>query len=317
MSMHSFHIHTPLLLSRAMSDILGTFVYLKMEASQPIGSYKIRGIGCACGRAFDKGYKHLIAASGGNAGYAVAYAGRQLGVDVTVIVPKTTSVLMQGLIAEEGAKIKIYGDSLDEASEYALKMATAMNAAYIHPFDHPDLWDGHGTMVDEIIEDGIIPGTVVLAVGGGGLLCGVAKSLQSHGLKSVPIIAMEPVGASSLYQSVLQQKVVALDKTETIALSLAAKRVAEEAFQWTKRHPISVKLVTDQMALRACLLFADQQRVLVEPACGVALAAVYEKLLAVDVKAPVVVVVCGGANVSLQLFEEWRTKIEGKERGNV
>jgi L-serine/L-threonine ammonia-lyase len=233
-----------------------------------------------------------------------------MGVKVTVVMPKSGSDLMRKLIEQEGAEVKLQGQTLDEAISAALELGNKEGAVYIPPYDHPDIWKGHSTMVDEIIKDGVTPEAVVLAVGGGGLLCGVLEGLHRHGCYNVPVLALEPEGASSLYESVGQHKLVGIDAVKTIALSLAAKKVAQEAFEWTNRHPVDVQLVSDQTALKSCVRFATDHRVLVEPACGVALAGIYENLIRFENTHSIVVIVCGGANVSLQLINEWQKRIK-------
>src|SRR3972149_6436841 len=111
--MKPIHIATPLWESPALSASMGALVLLKMEALQPIGSFKARGIGAACQASPEAGARSLVCASGGNAGYAVAYAGHQIGIPVTVVVPKTKPAWLQSLIRREGATVSVHGDSWD------------------------------------------------------------------------------------------------------------------------------------------------------------------------------------------------------------
>jgi L-serine/L-threonine ammonia-lyase len=167
----SLYIETPLLESRPLSVRLGVPVLLKMEALQPSGSFKARGMGEACRAAAEQGAQRVVCASGGNAGYAVAYAGRQLGMQVTIVVPETTAPRAKELIQAENAELIVHGSSWDDAHAYAVDLARNSNAAYIHPFDDPVVWRGHSTMIEEIERTGVRPGMIVLSVGGGGLLC--------------------------------------------------------------------------------------------------------------------------------------------------
>ncbi|MCA9493757.1 MAG: pyridoxal-phosphate dependent enzyme, partial [Myxococcales bacterium] len=163
------HHVTPLLPSPALSGRSGADVWLKMEALQPSGSFKLRGMGNACRRAVERGARRLLTSSGGNAGLAVAYAARQLGVPVTVVVPRRTDQRMRELIAEQGATVEVHGEVWDDAHAHALRWAGDPDVALIHPFDHPDVWEGHATLVDEVLARGVAPDAVVVAVGGGGL----------------------------------------------------------------------------------------------------------------------------------------------------
>jgi L-serine/L-threonine ammonia-lyase len=300
---------TPLWESRPLSAPMGGQVLLKMEALQPIGSFKIRGIGAACQASREAGATRLVCASGGNAGYAVAYAGRQLGAEVTVVVPKTTPAWMRALIRREGADVLEHGDSWDDAHAYATDLARSNHRAYIHPFDDSRVWAGHATIIHELAETETKPGAIVVSVGGGGLLCGLLEGLHQVGWTDVPILAVETEGAASFATSVKAGQLVTLDNITSIATNLGARTVAAEALAWTQRHPITPWVVTDRAALEACFRFADDHRVLVEPACGAALAAVYGRAKPLAGLGPIVVIVCGGAGVSLELFESWQQKV--------
>ena len=159
------HIETPLLESRSLSTLSGKAIWLKMESSQPPGSFKIRGIGLACEEYARRGATRFISSSGGNAGIAVAYAGRHLRIPVTVVVPETTSEHAKALIRLENGEVIVHGASWQEANARAQSMIAA-RTAFIHPFDDPLLWRGHAGMIDEVTRAGIKPDAVVLSVGG-------------------------------------------------------------------------------------------------------------------------------------------------------
>lgn len=307
--MKSIHIATPLWGSRSLSATMGVPVFLKMEALQPSGSFKIRGMGAACLASWEGGARRLVCASGGNAGYAVAYAGRQIGIEITIVVPKTTPAWMQDLIRQEGAEVFIHGDSWDDAHTYASELAKREDTAYIHPFDDQRVWRGHASIIDEIHEAGLKPGVVVVSVGGGGLLCGLLEGLHQVGWDDVPVLAVETEGAASFAASVKAGHLVTLDRITSIATSLGARTVAAEALAWTRRHRITPWVVADREAVEACLRFADEHRVLVEPACGAALAPVYGQAAPLQALGPVVVIICGGAGVNLRMLEEWKRRV--------
>jgi L-serine/L-threonine ammonia-lyase len=304
------HVVTPLWHSPAMSATAGLPVLLKMEALQPVGSFKARGMGSACRASYDAGVSHVVCASGGNAGYAVAYAGRQLGLEVTIVVPQTTSTRARDLILGEGATLIVHGESWDDAHSYAVELARQEKGDYIHPFDDPRVWSGHSSIITEIAEAGIKPGVLVVSVGGGGLLCGLLQGLHAVGWSDVPVLAVETEGAASLASSVRAGRLVTLDKISSVATSLGARRVAPRALEWTRDHPITPWVVTDREAVHACLRFADDHRVLVEPACGAALSAGYNRAPALEGRGPVVIIVCGGAGVTRQLMEKWSQEVQ-------
>jgi L-serine/L-threonine ammonia-lyase len=307
--MKSTHVVTPLWDSRPLSAALGAPVLLKMEAFQPAGSFKSRGMGAACRAAKESGAKHVICSSGGNAGYAVAYAGRQLGLNVTIVVPQTTSTWAKELIRSEGAEVLVHGAAWDEAHAYALELVQQGQSAYVHPFDDPIVWHGHASLIHEIAEVGEKPGAIVVSVGGGGLLCGVAEGMHEVGWTDVPILAVETAGAASFAAAVQAGHPVTLDRITSIAVTLGARTVTPQALEWAGRHPITSWQVSDRAAIDACLRFADDHRVVVEPACGAALAAVYGQAKPLEDRAPVVVIVCGGAGVNRELLAKWDKQV--------
>ena len=304
MPMKALHIETPLLESRALSTLSGHEVWLKLEALQAPGSFKIRGVGLACQEYARRGATRFISSSGGNAGIAVAYAGRQLGLPVLVVVPETTTQRAQALIKLEGADVIVHGASWQEANALALSMVTPSDA-FLHPFDDPLLWRGHATLVDEVAHSGAKPDVVVLSVGGGGLLCGVVEGLRRNGWADVPVLAVETAGADSFAQSIQAGERVELAAITSIATSLGARKVCEQAFEWSKQHRVLTKVVSDQAAVSACLRFLDDHRVLVEPACGAALAAVYDRAAVLDEFKSVLVVVCGGVTATHEQLQRW------------
>jgi L-serine/L-threonine ammonia-lyase len=299
------HLRTPIWHSRPMSESLGVPVFLKMEALQPVGSFKLRGMGAACRHACRNGATHLVSSSGGNAGYAVAYAGRSLGLPVTIIVPKRTSARARELIRSEGAEVVEHGDAWDDSHTYATELAGRMNGAYIHPFDDPCIWAGHATMIHEAAEEVSMPGAVVVSVGGGGLLCGVVQGMKEVGWSHVPVLAVETRGADSFATAVAAGRLVTLDAITSIATTLGARTVAPEALAWAGRREIVPWVVTDRSAVKACLRFADDHRVLVEPACGASLSAVYDRAETLRNRRSVLVIVCGGAGVTRESLTSW------------
>jgi L-serine/L-threonine ammonia-lyase len=252
----TLHIETPLLESGAFGTRPGQQVWLKMDALQPCGSFKLRGIGHACEQYVRRGARRFISSSGGNAGIAAAYSGRKLGVPVTVVVPETSSARARELIAREQAQIVVHGSSWQEANALAQSMIGETDA-FIHPFDDPLLWEGHASMIDEVAASGLRPDAVVLSVGGGGLLCGVVEGLRRHGWGQVPVFAVETAGADSYAQSLAAGARIELPAITSIATSLGARRVSERAFALASEHPVRPVVVSDREAVQACLRFMD------------------------------------------------------------
>jgi len=302
--MKPLHIETPLFESRPLSILAGRSVWLKMEALQPPGSFKIRGIGFACQEYARRGAKRFISSSGGNAGIAVAYAGRYLSIPVIVVVPETTTERAKKLIQQEGAEVIVHGSSWQEANTLALSMVKDSDA-FIHPFDDPLLWQGHATMIDEVALSDLKPDAVVLSVGGGGLLCGVIEGLHRNNWNTIPVIAVETKGADSFAQSVEAGYRIELPAITSLATSLGARQVSEQAFNWSKQHPIQPVVVSDKAAVSACERFIVDHRVVVEPACGAALATVYERLPQIEAFKSVLIIVCGGVTTSIEQLHQW------------
>ena len=244
------HLVTPYWPLRGLEPRAGRETWVKMDSHQPTGSFKIRGIGLLCQRLRDKGARAFVSSSGGNAGYAAAYAGEALGVPVTVVMPSTTPDFMRERIAGLGAQVIVEGDVWDEADRLAQAIAARGEAAYVPPFDHPLLWEGHASLVDEMLAERPAPDAVVVAVGGGGLLCGVAEGLARHGLDAVPIVAVETEGAASFARAVEAGGPVTLERIDTIASNLGARRVADAAFAWSQRRPIVPVTVSDAAAVQ-------------------------------------------------------------------
>ncbi|MEM7262274.1 MAG: pyridoxal-phosphate dependent enzyme [Planctomycetota bacterium] len=302
------HRHTPLIDSRPLSERFGVKVRLKLETEQPVRSFKIRGIGRLAQHRVRGGAKTLVSSSGGNAGLAAAYAGRQLGVPVTVVVPSTTPEFMREQLRAESAEVLEHGDAWDEAHAHALRLAEQRSGAVLHPFDDPEIWAGHSTVITED-EDARRPDAVLVAVGGGGLLCGVAEGLAARGWDDVPIVAVETEGAASLARSVAAGERVTLPSIESIATTLGARTVGRQTFEWTAKREVSCVTVTDEAALEACQAFHDDHRVWVEPSCGAALAALSARRVAFPDARDLLVIVCGGAGVHPELIAQWETRL--------
>ncbi len=311
--MKELHIHTPLIESLSLSESCNKRVYLKMENMQPTGSFKIRGIGLLCQEGKKDGASYFISSSGGNAGIAAAYAGSKLHVPTIVFVPTTTPADVRRQMESLEAEVRIVGDVWDETHEQALGFSRKTGGLYISPFDHPLIWKGHASIIDEIALEIDKPAAIVLSVGGGGLLCGVVEGLRRNDWQDVPVVAVETEGTASLAASLQQGRLVTLDKITGVAKTLGAKTVAQKALERAQRHPVQSVVVTDREAIEACIEFANGHKCLVEPACGASLSVAYnnrdilEKIKSqAEALATVVMIVCGGIGVDLERMREWQ-----------
>lgn len=303
-------IETPLLQSHPLSLLSHRSIFLKCESLQPSGSFKDRGLGALCDYYADLGAKGFVCSSGGNAGMAVAYASKRFNLPATIVIPTTTPMMMIEKLRSEDVEVVIAGNDWNAADKIARSLVEAKHYAYIPPFDHPIIWKGHSSLVHELFASGIKPDAIIVAVGGGGLLCGVMEGLYAVGWQDVAVITAETEGAASLAESVKAKQRITLPAINTIAVTLGAKQICQQAFDWTQKHAIFPQTVTDKAAVNACLRFADDHRLLVEPACGAALAIVYDQHPILEQYKTVVVIVCGGSGVSLELLQKWKLKFK-------
>ena len=307
--MTPLHGTTPLVEHVALSHATGKRIFLKLENLQASGSFKLRGIGKLCQNAHARGARRLVCPSGGNAGFAAAVAGKALGMTTLIVVPATTPDSVRARIRTLGAEVIVSGGVWDEANQEALRLCSEPGSVYVPPFDHPDIWDGNASLIDEAarqIEGGAFD-AVVCAVGGG-LMAGMLHGLHRNGLQHVPVIAAETEGAASFAAAIDAGEPVTLPAITSIANSLGSKRVADEAYAWTRRHEIKSAVVGDADAVDACLRFADEMRMLVEPACGAALAVAYGRLPQLAPFKRPLIVVCGGIGVDLAKLSAWKTQ---------
>jgi L-serine/L-threonine ammonia-lyase len=315
--------------------LLTSNIYLKLENLQPSGSFKSRGIGNLMVRASTAAQcrgedVRFYCSSGGNAGLACITAAAALGRAVVVAVPLTTPAFMVGKLTARGAEVHQVGGDWPAADRFLRERLLAADPAgvYVPPFDHPDIWDGAASLVDELARQVPGPDAVVCSVGGGGLLNGVMQGVARNswgagGGGNVPrVLAVETRGADSLNLCARTGTHAALPGITSIATSLGATKVSERSFRWLResRH-LSSLVVEDCHAATSCVRFADDARVIVEPACGATLAVAYfpeaaglrDRVRDASSKKEwrdynVVLVVCGGSATTLDMLGKYRTE---------
>jgi threonine dehydratase len=236
----------------------GAQVALKLESLQASGSFKARGafsrLTLLDGRARASG---LVTASGGNHGIAVAYAARAAGLPATVVVPTGVHPDKAARIRSYGATLIIEGAVWDEANARARAIAEETGAAYVHPFADPAVAAGQGTIALEVLEDRPDIDTLLVAIGGGGLISGIAAAASA--LKpGIRIVGVEPTGAPTLHASLAAGEVVTLAAVTTRVPTLAARRTEEATFALIRQHVREVVLVEDKdLAVAAGHLWAE------------------------------------------------------------
>lgn len=301
-----------------------------METLQPSGSFKSRGIGNYCqvalANAANPDAVHFYASSGGNAGLACVFAAKSLGRPSTVVVPHSTKPMMIAKIRAAGASNVIQeGKSLKDAISHLQDVvmpeaqARGEEAVYVPPFDHENVWKGNQTVFEEVAEQMGEQGNgqadaMVCSVGGGGLLIGMLQGMEEAGWRDTDVLAVETQGTHSLSESLKNGELTSLPCISSQATSLGAVKVADRAYELARKHENRVKSVvlTDAEAAMGCWRFADDEKALVELACGVNLALCYggrlEQALGrrVHPEDKVVIIVCGGSNVTTAMVEGWR-----------
>jgi threonine dehydratase len=273
-------------------------VYLKLESYQPIRVFKIRGATNKILKLpIDERKRGFVAASSGNHGLAVAYVAKLVGTTATIVVPTTAVQEKMNAIEEYGAKIVKYGLFHDERLSKALEIQKATRAVLVPPFDDPDIIAGQGTIGLEICEDLPDVNTVVVPIGGGGLISGISLAIKA--LKpAVKVIGVEPERASSMYQSIKAGKITQLSDTTSIADGLATRAPGELTFEIARRNVDEVLLVSEGQIEKAVYTVIKECHLVVEPSAAAAVAALLEKArLRAGEKA---VVVVSGGNVSLK-----------------
>ncbi|NWI86072.1 SDSL protein, partial [Pitta sordida] len=313
-----FHVVSPVLESLPLSKAVGTKVLMKLENIQPAGSFKIRGIGHSCQEAARKGCHHFVCSSGGNAGLAAAYAAKKLGVPITVVIPSTSGPIPKLKLEELGAEVEVYGKAWDDANSRAQVLVKTEGWVSIHPFDDPLVWQGHSSLIREL-KDSLEtkPDAIVLAVGGGGLLAGVVAGLHQVGWQDVPIIAAETWGAHSFHEALKAGRLITLPDITSVATCLGAKTVTARALECAKECQIISQVVEDTEAVAAVEQFLNDERMLVETACGAPLAVLYTGRLQQLQRegrlrtplASVVVVVCGGSNIDMDQLRALKSQL--------
>ena len=298
-------------------------IFLKLENLQPSGSFKSRGIGNLIRQALMTSHEpdriHFYSSSGGNAGLACVTAARSLQRPATVVVPISTKPLMIAKIRTAGAfRVVQRGGSWAEADKFLREevLANDPHGVYVPPFDHDDVRSGASTIVEELEER---PDAIVCSVGGGGLFSGIQLGLEARGWGDVSVLAMETEGAESLAMSLKEDELVTLPAITSIAKHLGAKRVAQKAFELAKRRNVTSVVLSDAEAAMGCWRLADDERLIVEPACGVSVAVCYDGRLKqllpkLTNESKVVVIICGGSDITLEMLMGYREKYAYIER---
>ncbi|MBW3602389.1 MAG: threonine ammonia-lyase [Actinobacteria bacterium] len=283
---------TPLEPSRAISRLVGAHTVLKCEHLQRTGSFKIRG---AYNRIDRLGATEraggVACASAGNHAQGVALSARLSGVAATVFMPAEAPLPKVQATRAYGAEVVLEGDALADALEAAEKWAAGHGATFVHPYEHPDVIAGQGTLGLEVLEQVPDAGTVVVPVGGGGLISGVASAVKAL-RPGTRVVGVQASGAASVAASLEAGEPRGVEHPSTIADGIAVKSPGPLTLAHIGERVDEVVTVTDEAIVRAVLLLVERAKQVVEPAGAAGLAALLDGSLALV--EPVVVLLCGG-----------------------
>ncbi|HUX34618.1 MAG TPA: threonine ammonia-lyase [Gemmatimonadaceae bacterium] len=295
-------VHTPIVPALSLRADLPSDAYLKLENTQRTGSFKDRG---ALNRLLllsaDERRRGVVTASAGNHAQAVAYHGGQLGIRVTVVMPVHTPLIKVANTEQHGATIVLHGETLAEAMVEAHRREEAQGWVFVHAFDDDQVIAGQGTIGLELLEQ--LPGltAVVVPIGGGGLIAGIAMAIKEQ-RPDVRVYGVEAAAAASALASRRAGYVVARVTSETIADGIAVKRVGARTFPLLERYVDDIVTVSEEQIAGAVHALLERQKVLAEGAGAVALAAVAAGLVPVGVQDTTAMVLSGG-NIDLNLLE--------------
>jgi threonine dehydratase len=283
---------TPMLYSRVLSERAGGPVYLKCENLQRTGSFKVRGAYTRIARLSDaERGRGVVAASAGNHAQGVAFAAGLLGTSATVVMPERAPLPKVEATLAYGASVILHGSSVEDALAEALRFSARTEAVFIHPFDHPDIVAGQGTLGFEIIEQ--CPGvrTVLVPVGGGGLAAGITVAVQSLD-PDVRVVGVQAEAVPGLVASVAAGTPVRVVGAPTMADGIAVQRPGDIPFAILASAGGRVVAVSEAAIARALLVCLERAKQVVEPSGAAGVAALLEG--PGEFEPPVVVVLSGG-----------------------
>ena len=287
---------TPLEKSTALSDRIGTNVYVKYELFQKTGSFKVRGaFNKLLSLSEEERANGVVAVSGGNHAQAVAFASRVLGADAVIVMPDNTPQNYVDATRGYGATV-----DLQPSIAAAFEMIDDYRAAgrsFVHPFDDEVVMAGQGTLGLEILEECPEVTDVIVSIGGGGLMGGVSTAIKSK-RPEVRIWGVETFGADAMAQALEAGKPVTLPAITSIAKTLGAPAVSETTLELAQKNLESVTVVTDDEAVEALNFIAERLKVITEPAASCTLAAAEKLKGNFNTGSHVVLIFCGG-NTSL------------------
>ncbi|BDR91982.1 threonine ammonia-lyase [Vulcanisaeta souniana] len=290
---------TPLIRSETLSNVAGANVWLKLESLQKTGSFKVRGAYFAINNIVKRlGVGHVITASAGNHAQGVAYSASLVGIKATVVMPQYTPWIKIARTKRYGADVILHGESYSEAEEYATKLAKELGAYYVHAYNDIDVVAGQGTIGFEILEDLSNVDYVIVPIGGGGLISGIASVIKTVNPK-VRVIGVQSEGAPGAYLSLRNGRIISVERVDTIADGIAVKRIGDLTFKLMSELLDDITLVNDLEIAKAILTIAESTKVIAEGAGAASVAALISNKVKVSGNA---VVVVSGGNIDMSML---------------
>jgi threonine dehydratase len=294
--------HTPVEHSRIFSELTGNNVYLKLENLQTTGSFKLRGAYYRLKNLTPEEKKSgVVASSAGNHAQGVAYSATSLGIAATIFMPIFTPPMKVIATKSYGAEVRLVGNTYDDAYREAIAFANNENKKFIHPFNDELLIAGQGTIGVEIFEQVKDLDAVLVPIGGGGLISGIALALKSLN-KNIKVIGVEAEGAQSMKISVESNQIIPLTNLDTIADGIAVKTPGDITFEMVKKYVDELVSVSDAEISRAIYMLLSRGKIIAEPAGAVTLAALLSNK--VNLKNKNVCALISGGNVNLSLLTQ-------------
>ena len=293
---------TPLQTSKTFSTLGDCQAFLKLENLQSTGSFKVRGAYNKIFRLSEEEKKRpVVAASAGNHAQGVAYSSQELGLKSTIVMPAFTPPLKVLATRSYGAEVILTGNNFDEAYATSQQYCKENNATYIHPFDDPMIIAGQGTVGIELFHQISDVDIVIVPIGGGGLIGGVALALKTLN-PNIKVIGVEAEGAASMFASTKENRVVGIPHVDTIADGIAVKTPGEITFELTQKYVDDIVTVNDAEIANATYLLLQRAKTLAEPSGAAAVAAlIYKKYNFTGKK---VVPIISGGNINMTLLEQ-------------
>ena len=297
-------LETHLIYSPIFSKESGNKVFIKPENLQKTGSFKIRGAYNKISNLTDAEKKRgVIASSAGNHAQGVAYGAKESGIKAVIVMPKSTPLIKVESTKQYGAEVILHGDVYDDAYKKAKELEEKESYVFVHPFNDEDVLDGQGTIALEILEELSETDIILVPIGGGGLISGIACAAKI--LKpEIKIIGVEPEGAASAYEAIKENKVVELKEANTIADGTAVKKIGDLNFEYIKKYVDEIITVSDYELMEAFLLLVEKHKIIAENS-GILSVAATKKIKEKNKK---VVSVISGGNIDVLMISSMINK---------